>query len=49
MESTVAINPTLCHTVSWAHIRALAFLLTETRFFSLQRAIADLFEQQGES
>lgn len=49
MKSTVAINPTLDHTIPWAHIRALAFLLAETCFFTLQCVIADLFGQQGRS
>jgi len=49
MEPPVAINPTLFHTISWEHIRVLAFLLTETRVFSLQCAIADLLKQQRRS
>ncbi|MBU1050857.1 hypothetical protein KKG90_12650 [Candidatus Bipolaricaulota bacterium] len=49
MESTVAISPALCHTISWAHIGARALSLIEIYVVSLQRVIADLFEQQGRS
>jgi hypothetical protein len=49
MESIIVINSTTNHVVPWRHIRALAFLLTETCSLGLQVVIADLSEQQGRS